>query len=92
MKQVYRCEYCDHMGTKDEVQDHEKECLKNFNNKGCLTCKHCKTDGIKKMECFYGKEIPEGNQFIHCDKHENGRPEVVGFMGILMNAFCEDSK
>ena len=92
MKPIYRCEYCDHMGTEDEVQEHEKECLKNFNNKGCLTCKHCKTDGIKKMECFYGKEIPEGNQFIHCDKHENGRPEVVGFMGILLNAFCEDSK
>lgn len=24
MKPVYRCEYCDHMGTEDEVRAHEK--------------------------------------------------------------------
>lgn len=87
MKPIYRCEYCDHMGTEDEVREHEKECLKNFNNKGCLTCKHCKTDGLKHMECFYGEEIPEGKQFLHCDKHENGKPEIVGFMGAFMNVF-----
>lgn len=87
MKLVYRCEYCDHMGTEDEVREHEANCYKNFNNKGCVTCKHCKTDGLRSMECEYGVEIPEGQQFLHCAKHEIGKPEVVGFMGTIMDMF-----
>ena len=86
MKPVYKCEYCDKMGIEEEIREHEKDCFKNFNNKNCMTCKHCKTDGIKRMECICGIEIPEGKQFLHCDKHEKGKPEVVGFMNVFMNA------
>ena len=87
MKLVYRCEYCDHMGTEDEVREHEIKCIKNFNNKNCMTCKHCKTDGIKSLECNFGVSIPEGQQFLHCERHETGKPEVVGFMNVFSNIF-----
>jgi hypothetical protein len=75
------------VGTEDEVREHEEKCYKNFNNKGCTTCKHCKTDGLKSAKCDCGIEIPEGQQFLHCEKHETGKPEVVGFMNTIMGMF-----
>ena len=85
MKAVYRCDYCDKMGTEEEIKAHEEVCDRNFNNKGCMTCKNCKTDGILQLQCGKGKEIPEGKQFLHCDDHEHGEPELVGFMNMFVN-------
>jgi hypothetical protein len=77
------------MGTEDDVKAHEATCDHNFNNKGCMTCKNCKTDGIRQLQCGKGKEIPEGKQFLHCDDHERGEPELVGIMNMFMNVFKE---
>ncbi len=85
MKPIYRCDYCDYMGTENEVMAHEKTCVKNFNNKGCLTCVFCKTDGMHGCECSKGQSIPEGKQLLYCDAYENGEPEVVGFLGMILN-------
>ena len=87
MKPVYRCDYCNHMGTEDEVREHEIKCDHNFNNRGCMTCKHCKTDGIKQLKCDFGVEVPEGQQILYCGKHEQGTPEIIGIMSTFMNMF-----
>ena len=87
MKPVFRCDYCDKIGTEEEMKAHEAECSKNFNNKGCLTCKHCKMDTLATMTCVYGKEIPEGKQWLHCARHEKGEPEVIGTAKVLADLF-----
>ena len=87
MKPIYRCEYCDVTGTEEEIRKHEEECIKNYNKKSCLTCKHCSTDGFKKIECKKGKEILEEKMYTNCSSHEVGEPEVTGFMGAFMDAF-----
>ena len=87
MKAIYRCEYCDVTGTEEEIREHEEECFKNYNKKGCYTCKHCATDGFKKVECKKGKEIPEGQYFQGCPMHEAGEIEVTGFMRAFTDIF-----
>ena len=80
MKPIYRCDYCDFTGIEEEVQKHELECTKNYNLKGCLTCKHCMSDGLSKVECKLNREIPEGKMYTQCPAHEVGEVEVVGIM------------
>lgn len=87
MKQIYRCEYCDVTGTEEEIREHEEKCFKNYNLKGCYTCKHCSTDGFKMVKCKQGIEIPEEKYVKGCSKHEVGEIEVTGFMGVFMDAF-----
>ena len=87
MKPIYRCEYCDVMGTEEEILKHEEECVKNYNLKGCYTCKHCNTDGLKTVKCKQEIEIPGGKYMKGCHKHEVGEPEVIGFMGAFMDVF-----
>ena len=87
MKPIYRCEYCNFTGIKEEVQKHEEECVKNYNLKSCLSCKHCMSDGFQKVECKQGIEIPEGKMRTNCSKHEVGEMEVVGFMKMFGDLF-----
>ena len=87
MKIIYKCEYCDVTGTKEELQKHEKECVKNYHKKSCLTCKHCLTDGFKTVECKQGIEIPEGKMRTNCPQHEVGEMEVMGFMKMFSDLF-----
>lgn len=92
MKPIYRCEYCDFTGVEEEVLKHEENCHKNYNLKSCLTCKHCKTDGFKIVECKQGREILEGKMYIGCSKHEVGEVEVVGIMKTLFGDFLSKEK
>jgi hypothetical protein len=85
MKQLFRCEYCDEIGTEEEIREHEKECLWNYDKKSCYTCKHmenlftsikCKLDDTK---------IPEGKYIEQCacydrdDKdHTKKTPNIFG--------------
>ena len=88
MRAIYRCEYCDFTGVEEEVQKHEEKCYKNYNLKGCLTCKHCSTDGLKTVKCKQGTEIPEGQYFEKgCPNHEVGDIEVTGFMSMFGDFF-----
>lgn len=70
MKPVYRCEYCDHMGTEDEVRAHEEKCIENYNRRSCFTCKHKTWKSIHQYECDFGNEIPEGKIFEFCGQYE----------------------
>ena len=39
MKPLFRCEYCSQIGTKEELEKHEKICLSNPAVKCCDNCK-----------------------------------------------------
>ena len=87
MKPVYRCEYCDFTGIAEKVQEHEEECIKNYNKKSCMTCKYCSTNAVTKVTCKKGIEIPENKYMEKCSMHEVGTPEVTGFMRAFGDMF-----
>lgn len=70
MKPVFMCDYCDFMGTEEEVKEHEPKCYKNYDRKSCYTCIHQKLNGLKGYKCDCGKEIPEGHIYEFCDTYE----------------------
>ena len=45
MKALFRCYFCEEVGTKEELQKHEKDCIYNPKNKSCATCIYGKTYG-----------------------------------------------
>ena len=59
MKPVYKCEYCDKMGTKEEIKEHEEQCYYNYDRKSCWTCKHRDPKSLMRFKCLLEKEIPE---------------------------------
>ena len=75
MKPVYRCEYCDHMGTEDEVREHEVKCYWNYDRKSCWTCKHRDRSIMTRFKCLLGTEIPAGKIYEFCGKYERNEDE-----------------
>lgn len=73
MKPVFKCDYCEFMGTEEKVREHEINCMYNYDRKSCHTCVH-KRLGSKDRQWFYrckaGKEIPEGKIFEFCTQYE----------------------
>lgn len=67
MKQIFRCEYCDKLGTEEELITHEDECIYNYTKKSCFTCKYRKA-GIKSYEftCMRRSELPKGCFASYC--------------------------
>ncbi len=78
MKPVYRCEYCDHMGTEDEVQEHEIKCYRNYDRKSCWTCKHRDQNNYMKFKCMLGTEIADGCLIEFCRKYERDEERFAG--------------
>ena len=70
MKPVYRCEYCDHIGTEDEVREHETKCIWNYDRKSCITCKYRDSKSLMKYKCLLGTEIQDGCMIEFCGKYE----------------------
>lgn len=74
MKPVFKCEYCNFMGTQEEVSEHEIKCPENYDKRNCLTCIH--NGGIKSTEdgltykCKAGNDIPSNHIYEHCYKYE----------------------
>ena len=55
MIQVWKCEYCDVIGSMEQIQLHEaEECFHNPIHKFCWTCDH------------YQKERRNGNEWDEC--------------------------
>ena len=69
MKKIFRCEYCDKTGIEEEILKHEDNCIYNHTKRSCMTCKHVENI-ITRFNCKAGKDIPEGKQFVDCDKYE----------------------
>ena len=70
MKPVFKCDYCDFMGTEEEVKEHEEKCTDNYDRCSCYTCEYRKYKSMIQFECANGIEIPEGQIFEFCDKYK----------------------
>ena len=70
MKQVFRCDYCDFIGTKEEVEEHELKCIYNYDRRSCLTCKHAKYKNLSSYECDADMNVPEGSIYEFCKLYE----------------------
>lgn len=70
MKPVFKCEYCDFMGTEEKVKEHEPTCIDNYDRKSCYTCRHKDIKNIKQFSCACGNEIPENKIFEFCPQYE----------------------
>lgn len=68
MKQLFRCEYCNKIGTTEGIQEHEKECSYNYNKKSCFTCKHA-TWFLLNIQCSK-KELKENSYIERCSDYE----------------------
>ena len=66
MKPLFRCDYCDKIGTEDEILKHEFECIYNHTKRSCLTCKYKKELGLVNLSCDSGREIPAGTYYENC--------------------------
>ena len=77
MKQVFKCDYCNEMGTEEEIRAHEPTCFANYDRKSCFTCVHKTLEGIN-YKCKAGIEIPEGKIFEFCGSYERKeRPKLT---------------
>ena len=69
MKQLFRCEYCDKIGTEEQIAEHEKEYMYNYHKRSCWTCKHAETC-LLTVKCKAGVEIPKDKYIENCSKYE----------------------
>ena len=67
MKAIFRCEYCDKLGTLEEIEKHEEVCLFNYTKKSCYTCKQCSLSVLNKITCASGLEVPIDHVMQNCD-------------------------
>jgi hypothetical protein len=70
MKPLFRCDYCDKIDTEDVIAKHELECINNYNNHSCYTCKHLGKLGVTEVGCRVGKAIAKGCILQNCDSWE----------------------
>ena len=95
MKPVYKCDYCDFMGTQEEVEKHEPDCTENYDMRSCHTCKHKKThigDEHYFFTCEAGIEIPKGKMYNFCksyERKEKADSPLQNFFGDLFGGFCK---
>ena len=91
MKPVFKCEYCNFMGTEDKVKEHEVTCIDNYDRKSCFTCKHKSYKSLKQYNCAQGIEVPENKIFEFCPKYErkeSGKQEdLTNLFGGLFGGF-----
>lgn len=70
MKPVFKCDYCNFVGTQEEVEKHEPTCIDNYDKKSCYICEHREFKNLKQFGCACGKEIPEGKLFEFCPEYK----------------------
>ena len=72
MKALYRCDYCDTIGTENEIFKHEAQCRKNPRRLNCSTCQHHGYVNFKQIKCNLHpeREIKEEHEVINCPGHE----------------------
>ena len=90
MKPVYKCEYCNFMGTEEDVQKHEGTCIDNYDKRSCYTCTHRTLKSLKQFSCKCGIEIPEGKIFEFCksyDRKEKSETPLTDIFGSMFGGF-----
>lgn len=70
MKEVFKCDYCNYIGTKEEIEEHEKVCLNNPDVKCCYNCQCTEHD---LCVLYTGAPIPEKNICEYYRRREPGR-------------------
>lgn len=70
MKPVFKCDYCNFIGTEEEVKEHEPGCFDNYDRKSCHTCLNKQFNGLKGFKCDCGIEIPEGKIYEFCPSYK----------------------
>jgi hypothetical protein len=71
MKPVFKCDYCDFIGTEQEVKEHEVKCTDNYDRRSCYTCEYkIFNKKLTGYECTEGREIPEGQIYEFCGKYK----------------------
>ena len=75
MKPVFKCDYCDFMGTEEEVREHEAECYEHYDLRSCTTCVHKQICFSKEFvsgyfKCKCGVDLSEGKMMLRCGKYE----------------------
>lgn len=70
MQQLYRCDYCDKIGSEEEIYYHEGICEKNANKKSCKYCEHMKIAGSTSYKCTHPQPftLPDGKMMVNCPK------------------------
>lgn len=91
MKPLFRCEYCDKIGTEAEIIAHEDSCINNYNKRSCMTCLHAENK-ITRINCKCKKEIPEGKIYEHCgeyvwDQKDHTSRNPIPFNNLFGGAF-----
>ena len=81
MKPLFRCDYCKEIGTAEEIESHEKECLYNPILKGCLSCSKCdfRYGDVwcrKNAEDTTYDAVHIGRPVKNCPDHVQGKPRV----------------
>lgn len=80
MKPVFKCDYCQFMGTEEEVKKHEPECIDNYDKQSCYTCQYrgrlSMVDSLLKYECSNGIDVPAGKVYEFCKSYQ--RKEKTG--------------
>ena len=69
MKQLFRCEYCSETGTEDEISEHEKTCLWNYDKRSCWTCQYAEA-GFTTIKCTNGVNLEAGKYMEGCSKYK----------------------
>lgn len=74
MKPVFKCDYCQFMGTEEEVSKHEPRCFNNYDRKSCYTCVHRgelnMVNGLLNYKCKKCVPIPRGTILEFCEYYE----------------------
>lgn len=91
MKPVYKCDYCNFMGTEEATRDHELTCMDNYDRKSCHTCVHKKFGKLDvkviNYECAAGREIPEGKLYEFCPQYERKEKSVYPLTNLFGGLF-----
>ena len=91
MKPVFKCDYCDHIGTKEDVEEHELSCINNYDRRSCYTCQHrgkmSMVDGLVKYECSKEVNIPAGRIFEFCKLYERKEKSDNPFSRFMPDIF-----
>ena len=73
MRPIFKCEYCNFIGTEEEVVKHEETCVNNYDKRSCMTCEHREFKNMYQYKCACGKEIPVGQIYENCDQYSRGK-------------------
>ena len=82
MKPVFKCDYCNFMGTEEEVEKHEPKCMDNYDRKSCKTCVHRERtkytdDGGYVYECDKSINVPVNCVYEFCSEYERKEKNVL---------------